>query len=161
MNLKVKSVATGIVFLGLIAVALPYLASRWLPALALPPAARAAGVALALAGLALALRCIALFVRVGGGTQSPKDPPKRLVRVGPYAVVRNPMLTGVALVLAGEALALASPGVVAYAAAFVVVASVLMVAVEEPALARRFGSEYEAYRREVPRWLPRPPRRSR
>ena len=30
---------------------------------------------------------------------------------------------------------------------------------EEPALARRFGAEYEAFRARVPRWLPRPRRR--
>ena len=155
MTLRVKSAVTAVVFLGLIAGVLPYLASRWFAPVAVPVAARAAGGALAAAGLALALWCIALFVRVGEGTQSPKDPPKRLVTAGPYALVRNPMLTGVSLLLAGEAVAFASPGIAAYAAAFFALAEVLMLAVEEPALARRFGEEYEAYRRAVPRWLPR------
>jgi protein-S-isoprenylcysteine O-methyltransferase Ste14 len=27
---------------------------------------------------------------------------------------------------------------------------------EEPVLARKFGADYEEYRRNVPRWLPRP-----
>jgi protein-S-isoprenylcysteine O-methyltransferase Ste14 len=30
---------------------------------------------------------------------------------------------------------------------------------EERTLARRFGADYEAYRRQVPGWLPRLPRR--
>jgi protein-S-isoprenylcysteine O-methyltransferase Ste14 len=30
---------------------------------------------------------------------------------------------------------------------------------EEPTLGRRFGETYAEYRRTVPRWIPRPPRR--
>jgi len=32
---------------------------------------------------------------------------------------------------------------------------------EEPTLARRYGAQYEAYRREVPAWWPRRPRSGR
>jgi protein-S-isoprenylcysteine O-methyltransferase Ste14 len=31
---------------------------------------------------------------------------------------------------------------------------------EEPSLARRFGEQYEAYRKQVPGWWPRLPRRT-
>jgi protein-S-isoprenylcysteine O-methyltransferase Ste14 len=160
MDLRVKSVVEAVVFLGLVAVALPSLASRWLGAGGLVPAVRMAGWVVVAAGLALSLTCIRLFVRLGEGTQSPRQPPKRLVVAGPYRFVRNPMLLGVALVLFGEALAFASRGIALYALVFVVVTTVLMRAVEEPTLRRRFGAEYEAYRQRVPRWLPRLPARS-
>jgi protein-S-isoprenylcysteine O-methyltransferase Ste14 len=31
---------------------------------------------------------------------------------------------------------------------------------EEPTMAKRFGAQYEAYRKQVPRWWPRLPRRT-
>ena len=155
MPLRVKSLLQAVVFQGLIAVALPYLASRWFDALVLAPAVRAGGVLLIAGGLALSLWCIVLFVRVGEGTQSPRQPPKHLVTVGPYGVVRNPMLVGVNLVLVGEAVAFGSPGIAVYAAAFFAVTNVLMLTVEEPSLRRRFGEEYDSYRARVPRWVPR------
>jgi protein-S-isoprenylcysteine O-methyltransferase Ste14 len=158
MNLNVKSAGLATVFVGVVGVALPYLASRWFTVWPLPLAVRAIGVAVATAGLALALWCVVLFDIVGGGTPAPLDPPRRLVTTGPYALVRNPMLSGMALLLAGEALAFASPGIAACAAAFFVLVNVILLTVEEPSLVRRFGADYEAYRRRVPRWIPRPPR---
>jgi protein-S-isoprenylcysteine O-methyltransferase Ste14 len=155
MKLRVKSMVQAVVFLGLIAVALPYLASRWFDPAAFGLAWRVAGALVGAAGLALSLWCIVLFVRVGEGTQSPRQPPKNLVTEGPYAAVRNPMLVGVTLLLVGEAAAFASLGIAVYALAFLAVTNVLMLTVEEPSLRRRFGAEYEAYRRQVPRWVPR------
>ena len=160
MDLRVKSVVEAVVFLGLVAVALPFVASHWLRGGGPAPAVRMIGWVAVASGLALSLTCIRLFVRLGDGTQSPRQPPRRLVVAGPYKVVRNPMLLGVALVLLGEALAFASRGIALYALVFVVVTTVLMRTVEEPALRRRFGAEYEAYRDRVPRWLPRLPARS-
>ena len=155
MNLKAKSVGLAAAFLGLIAVALPWLALGWFAAGALPLVGRAAGVVLAVAGLALSLWCVALFLRMGEGTPAPLQPPVHLVTAGPYGLVRNPMLTGVTMLIAGEALVFASLGIAVYAAVFFAIANVLLFTVEEPALARRFGEEYAAYRQHVPRWLPR------
>ena len=46
---------------------------------------------------------------IGGGRHpAPWDPPRRLVVRGPYAYVRNPMISGVVMVLLGEALVLLS-----------------------------------------------------
>jgi protein-S-isoprenylcysteine O-methyltransferase Ste14 len=114
-----------------------------------------AGCALAAAGLALIARTIALFARVGEGTLAPWDPPRRLVVSGPYCHVRHPMITGVATVIAGEALALGSAPIAIWWAAFVAVNSVYLPLVEEPILVRRFGDEYERYQRHVPRLVPR------
>jgi protein-S-isoprenylcysteine O-methyltransferase Ste14 len=65
------------------------------------------------------------------------------------------MISGVTAVLAGEALILGSPGLVIWAAAFPLVNHIFFLAVEEPGLERRYGAEYRAYRRAVPRWVPR------
>jgi protein-S-isoprenylcysteine O-methyltransferase Ste14 len=161
VNLRAKAVIEAILFLALTGVALPALAVRALPRRPLGTAGWVFGALLAAAGFALGAWCIALFVTEGGGTQSPRQPPRRLVTSGPYAHVRNPMLLGLVLMLCGEALAFGSAGIAAYALAVVALTSVLMVAVEEPSLTRRFGPDYEAYRRRVPRWLPRPSRSAR
>jgi protein-S-isoprenylcysteine O-methyltransferase Ste14 len=114
-----------------------------------------AGGILILLGLAVWLATVRLFAREGEGTLAPWDPTRKLVIVGPYRYVRNPMITGVLLVLAGEAALFGSPFVLAWAAAFFCVNAVWFPRVEEPGLVGRFGPDYEEYRRNVPRWLPR------
>jgi protein-S-isoprenylcysteine O-methyltransferase Ste14 len=114
-----------------------------------------AGAALVLAGLALWYRTVALFAREGEGTLAPWDPTRKLVVRGPYRYVRNPMITGVLLVLSGEAALFGSVWIMAWAAAFFAVNAVWFPLAEEPGLVRRFGDEYEEYRRAVPRWVPR------
>jgi len=115
----------------------------------------AVGGTLVLAGLALVAWTVRLFSRVGHGTLAPWDPTTRLVARGPYRHVRNPMISGVGAVLLGEAVLLGSPALFAWFAAFAAVNAVYMPLVEEPGLRRRFGEEYDRYRAEVPRWLPR------
>ncbi len=58
------------------------------------------GVPLLAAGLMLWAWCVVLFRRARG-TPVPFNPPRELVVVGPYAWVRNPMLTGVFACLFG------------------------------------------------------------
>ena len=65
------------------------------------------------------------------------------------------MITGVSLMLAGEALVFASTAIAVELAVFVAVNAIYLPLVEEPALVRRFGAEYERYMDEVGRWLPR------
>jgi protein-S-isoprenylcysteine O-methyltransferase Ste14 len=113
------------------------------------------GVALLAVGLVLVVWTIGLFSRVGEGTLAPWDPTSRLVVRGPYRHVRNPMISGVAFVLAGEAAALGSKALGLWFVAFVAVNAIYIPLVEEPGLRRRFGDDYDAYRSNVPRWLPR------
>ena len=61
------------------------------------------GIVLIAAGFALWLWTARLLARVGKGTLAPWDPTTRLVVVGPYGRMRNPMITAVLAVLAGEA----------------------------------------------------------
>lgn len=119
-----------------------------------PVSALLGGVLVAL-GLVLVVWTVKLFVGVGRGTLAPWDPTAKLVVRGPYRHVRNPMITGVGLVLAGEAVLFQSWGLVILLAVFVAVNAIYFPLVEEPGVGRRFGNEYEAYREHVPRWLPR------
>jgi protein-S-isoprenylcysteine O-methyltransferase Ste14 len=115
----------------------------------------AAGGVLAAVGLTLMVSTISLFVRNGRGTLAPWDPPKHLVVEGIYRHVRNPMISGVLLVLLGEAVLTGSLAVLIFWLAAVLLNAVYIPLSEEPGLERRFGNEYRAYRRNVPRWIPR------
>jgi protein-S-isoprenylcysteine O-methyltransferase Ste14 len=114
----------------------------------------AGGAALAAAGVALVVHCIRLFMRFGSGTLAPWDPTRELVSAGAYRYSRNPMKTGLFLVLAGEALATRSVALAAWFACFVIVNAVYIRLHEEPGLARRFGAAYRGYCERVPRWWP-------
>jgi protein-S-isoprenylcysteine O-methyltransferase Ste14 len=125
----------------------------------LPGAAAAlpvlAGASLAVPGLLLMKQTISLFASEGEGTLAPWDPTRKLVVQGPYRRVRNPMITGVSMVIFGEALILGSPAVLIEFGAFALINLTYIPLVEEPGLVRRFGDEYVSYRRAVPRWIPR------
>ena len=114
------------------------------------------GVACAASGILLLAACIVEFARSGRGTLSPVDPPRPLVVRGLYRHVRNPMYLAVTLILLGEAALLHSRDLVIYWACFFVAANVFVIAYEEPYLRARFGAAYEAYTRDVGRWIPRP-----
>jgi protein-S-isoprenylcysteine O-methyltransferase Ste14 len=106
-------------------------------------------------GFALVVWTISLFAHEGRGTLAPWDATTRLVVRGPYRYVRNPMITGVAFILGGEAVLFRSWPLVILLAIFVAINAVYFPLVEEPGLRRRFGAEYDAYCADVPRWLPR------
>jgi protein-S-isoprenylcysteine O-methyltransferase Ste14 len=127
----------------------------WLGGANIEPVTTVIGALLIAMGLALVAWTVRLFVAVGQGTLAPWDPTSTLVIRGPYRYVRNPMITGVATILAGEALVFRSWGIVVELAIFVLVNALYFPLVEEPGLRRRFGAEYEEYRARVPRWLPR------
>jgi protein-S-isoprenylcysteine O-methyltransferase Ste14 len=112
------------------------------------------GCALIAVGIALFIWTVTLFDREGEGTLAPWDRTRRLVVLGPYRHVRNPMITAVLCVLLGEAALLGSLPLLAWAAIFFVVNAAYMPLVEERNLERQFGEEYLAYKRHVPRWLP-------
>ena len=137
-----------------VAVVVPAALLRAEPAADSTPA-RMLGPAVASIGLMLVVYTIASFAYRGRGTLAPWYPPRRLVITGVYRHVRNPMISGVILILAGEALAFSSAAVGIWALMVFIVNAVYIPMVEEPGLARRFGAEYEEYSRHVPRWVPR------
>jgi protein-S-isoprenylcysteine O-methyltransferase Ste14 len=114
-----------------------------------------AGFLLFAAGMALFSWCIRLFASLGQGTLSPWDPTHNLVASGPYCYVRNPMISAVVMMIAGETLFWGSAQLSAYLVIFVLVNHLNFVLVEEPGLEKRFGEPYRLYKANVPRWLPR------
>jgi len=108
-------------------------------------------------GFAVALRCIWDFGWTGHGTPTPMIPPQRLVVVGFYRYVRNPMYVGFAAgwiglwVIFGHA----NPVLIVSVAAVALGVDLFVMFYEEPTLRKKFGSDYEEYCRNVHRWLPR------
>ena len=113
------------------------------------------GIGVLVIGVVLFLASLGRFVSEGKGTLAPWDPPRRLVVRGPYRYVRNPMISGVAMVLFGEAALLLSRPHFLWALGFLAFNAVYIPLLEEPLLAERFGADYSEYRRHVPRLLPR------
>jgi protein-S-isoprenylcysteine O-methyltransferase Ste14 len=125
------------------------------PASAAGVLAAMAGVVAFLAGLILFASSLRRFAGEGRGTLAPWDPPRRLVVRGPYRYVRNPMISGVIVMLIGEALLFRSWPLGAWASTFFAINALYIPLFEEPQLERRFGDEYRRYRRHVPGLLPR------
>jgi len=96
-----------------------------------------------------------LFVNIGKGTLAPWSPTKKLVIIGPYRNVRNPMISGVLMTLLGESVVFGSVGICIWFLLFFIINHIYFIYSEEPGLARRFGEEYLIYKQNVPRWIPR------
>jgi protein-S-isoprenylcysteine O-methyltransferase Ste14 len=116
---------------------------------------QAGGLGLLAVGGLLFAASLRRFVTEGRGTLAPWDPPRRLVVRGPYRYVRNPMISGVVLILFGEALVLLSRPHLIWALVFLGINGVYIPLLEEPLLAERFGADYREYCRHVPRLVPR------
>jgi protein-S-isoprenylcysteine O-methyltransferase Ste14 len=106
-------------------------------------------------GLFLMVATIKLFATVGQGTLAPWQPTRRLVVQGVYRHVRNPMISGVLFVLLGESALTASVPLFRWFLIFAVINAIYIPLLEEPMLVNRFGDLYMAYKRHVPRWIPR------
>jgi protein-S-isoprenylcysteine O-methyltransferase Ste14 len=132
---------------------------RWITRFRVPPHEPAwqmlFAVALILLGLAPLFESIARFIRIGRGTLVPTTPTEHLVVSGLYRYVRNPMYVGVLTVLVGEVALFASRDLLNYTALVWLCIHLFVCFYEEPTLTRRYGEQYLAYKRNVPRWLPR------
>lgn len=108
-------------------------------------------------GFAVALRCIWDFGRTGHGTPAPMAPPQRLVVVGFYRYVRNPMYVGFITGWVGLWVVFGRASLAAVAGACLAVLGVALFVLlyEQPTLRAKFGADYEEYCRNVPPWLPR------
>ena len=113
------------------------------------------GVLIFALGFLLFARCVRLFAEVGEGTLAPWDPPRKLVVVGPYQYVRNPMISSVIVMLLGEAAGCGSCVLLGLAGFVFAVNTFYFFLSEEPALERRFGEDYRRYKKNVRRWMPR------
>lgn len=154
--LRAKSLLNAVLFFAVFMIALPWGATRLIPATLPLPVWIQSGLAfaLALAGLATWAVCLEFFSR-HGGTPLPADAPRGLVMTGPFAYSRNPIMTGELAIVWSEFLYFESVGIGVYALLLTAFAYWSVLRVEEPELRERFGATYEDYCRHVPRWLPR------
>lgn len=89
------------------------------------------------------------------GTPVPVNPPRTLVAEGPYKFSRNPMLTGVFLLMAGLGLAMGSASLLLIFTPLFVAVNVWEIKnIEEVELAKRFGRQYLDYKASTPRFIP-------
>lgn len=155
---RVRAVAGSLAFLliapGVVAGLIPWLLTGWEAETWWMPLRVLGGLMIG-AGLLVLLHAFARFALEGIGTPAPVAPTERLVVGGAYRYVRNPMYLAVGALVVGQALVLGQAGLLAYAAAFCIAVETFVHGYEEPVLAKRFGPEYEAYRRAVRAWRPR------
>jgi protein-S-isoprenylcysteine O-methyltransferase Ste14 len=105
-------------------------------------------------GVAITAWSVFHFLKVSG-TPVPFNPPPTLVDSGPYRYARNPMLTGVFLLLFGIGFAIKSLSLVVLFTPLYVLANVWeLKEIEEPELIRRLGDEYLEYRKRTPMFVP-------
>jgi protein-S-isoprenylcysteine O-methyltransferase Ste14 len=95
------------------------------------------------------------FALQGLGTPAPVFPTRHLVVSGLYRYVRNPMYVAVVSTVLGQSLIFGSVRLLEYGGLAWLVAHLFVLFYEEPTLRASFGSEYEAFCAEVPRWIPR------
>ena len=114
-----------------------------------------AGSVLMGSGLYYLFMTILLFINIGKGTLAPWSPTKKLVIIGPYRHVRNPMVASVIIILLGQSIAFGSTWIFIWFLLFFGINHIYFLNSEEPALERRFGGEYLTYKKNVPRWIPR------
>lgn len=115
----------------------------------------AAGWAAVGVGAIILLWCVRDFYVAGKGTLAPWDPPRRLVVVGLYRFLRNPMYVGVLTLVLGWSVVLGSPLLLVYCLCLAIGFHLRTVLAEEPYLAAHFGEEWTQYRAAVRRWWPR------
>lgn len=159
---KVSAAAGSAVFLvvapGVVAGLIPWLLTGWHSGSPYPNAVRIVGGVLTASGAGVLIYAFAQFALEGRGTPAPPAPTAALVVRGLYRYVRNPMYLAVLAVVAGQALMLSRPVLLAYAAGVAAAFAGFVRWYEQPTLARRYGEQYEAYLRDVPGWWPRLPR---
>lgn len=86
----------------------------------------------------------------------PFNPPPKLVTTGPYTYVRNPMITGFFILLAGIGLFLNSVSFLFILLPLLIFFAIWEIRViEEPELEKRLGERYIEYKKNTPMFIPR------
>ncbi|CAN5491585.1 isoprenylcysteine carboxylmethyltransferase family protein [soil metagenome] len=118
-------------------------------------ATRAVGILLIVVGLPGLVDSFARFALQGLGTPAPIAPPQKLVVTGLYRYVRNPIYVAIVAVILGQAVLFGDQRLLGYGVLLWLTFHAVVVGQEEPALVCSFGTEYEDFRANVPRWIPR------
>ena len=110
------------------------------------------GWGLILAG-ALMMATAAAQMVLGRTTFIPRRDPDAMVTEGVFALTRNPIYLGDALVLTGVCLVSDAPAALVLVPVFMWIITQRFILDEEARLRRRFGTEFERYAARVRRWL--------
>ena len=116
---------------------------------------RAIGVLLIIAGVPGLVDSFVRFALQGLGTPAPIAPPQKLVVTGLYRYVRNPIYVAVVAIILGQAILFGDWRLMTYGGLMWLAFHAFVLAYEEPVLAQQFGVQYEDFRANVPRWIPR------
>ena len=137
---------------------IPWWITRWefLPPFFDLQATRVVGILLIVAGLPGLVDSFARFALQGLGTPAPIAPTQNLVVTGLYRYVRNPIYIAVVAVILGQAILFGDWRLMTYGGLVWLAFHAFVLTYEEPVLAQRFGTKYEEFRANVPRWIPRP-----
>lgn len=112
------------------------------------------GVLLIITGIVFITWSNLLFIAYAEGTMSILDQPKKLVTIGPYRYVRNPISIGIITALWGEAVIFGSIYLFGWSMIFAILNHMYLIYMEEPALEEKFGAYFLQYKALVPRWIP-------
>lgn len=116
------------------------------------PLLKVTGAVFAIVGFGLMVWAI-LEMRRAQTTVIPNLQPAALVTSGPFALTRNPIYLGDALVLAGALLWWGAWALLLLVAAFIWVITVRFIQAEEARLTAAFGREFQAWRLKTRRWV--------
>ena len=115
-------------------------------------AAQVSAILLASISMGLIVTALELF-RTNRTRPEPWQPSDVLVNAGVYRFTRNPMCLGMALLSLAIALFFMSLPALGLTLVAAIIIDRTVIEREEAYLARRFGGQYQAYRRSVRRWL--------
>ncbi|MFC1500898.1 methyltransferase family protein [Elusimicrobiota bacterium] len=102
-------------------------------------------------GLFIIIWSIISHLKIGKGTSVPNIPPKNLIILGPYKIVRNPIMLGLAIYYCGIGTLFAnlSLGIMSFIL-YLLAGGFYNKFVEEKELEARFGDDYIEYKKNTP-----------
>ena len=115
---------------------------------------RFVGAVLLTVGVVVLLDSFLRFALQGIGTPAPVFPTRHLVVSGLYRYVRNPMYVAVEITILGQGLIFGNLWLLAYGGLVFLLFHLFVLFYEEPTLKATYGSEYESFCAQVPRWIP-------
>ncbi|HWA18876.1 MAG TPA: isoprenylcysteine carboxylmethyltransferase family protein [Devosia sp.] len=158
---RIGPIIGSIIFLfvapGIVAGVIPWAISQYrmaAPLLGMEPL-RWIGELLLILGGVLLVETFARFALQGLGTPAPIAPTRTLVVSGSYRFVRNPMYVAVVSLILGQALLFGNWIVLGWGAVVWLTVHLFVLSYEEPTLSSSYGAQYDRYRANVRRWIPR------
>jgi protein-S-isoprenylcysteine O-methyltransferase Ste14 len=121
------------------------------------------GILIMSAGIFIYLWTIMSFLLRGKGTPAIwftkaisfiiGEEPMKMVSSGLYRYSRNPMYLGVITTVVGEGIFFQYSSLLWYAFSLFIIFTLVVIFIEEPHLAKKFGEEYKDYKKRTRRWL--------